>query len=120
MAITDEALKPADDPNAPLPAKTTNQEDIAKAGQRVVNLMWEKTQSTIALTVIFVGLGVNGLEALIMIFLTRELSSNQIAIISICLQFINITTGIVIGFYFSRTNHTNVGGVGPAKKDTER
>jgi hypothetical protein len=36
-----------------LPATTTEQEDIVTAGQRKVNLIWEYTQSIIALLVVF-------------------------------------------------------------------
>lgn len=117
---TDEALTPEQDPNKPLPAKTTNQEDIAKAGQRTINLIWETTQSRIALLVVCIGLGVNGIGVMAVLVFDRDISANRLAVISVCLQFINLTAGIVIGFYFSRTNHTNVGGIGPRKTDQER
>lgn len=91
---------------------TTAQQDITTAGQRKVNLIWENTQSKIALMVIIAGLAVNGAIVMIVVFGQREIGVNKLALISLCLQFINMMAGIVIGFYFSRTNHAAIGGIG--------
>lgn len=104
----------------PLPPDTTAQQDITTAGQRTVNLIWEHTQSKIAWFVILAGMVVNGVVVLILVTIKREISVEQVAIISLCLQFVNLTCGIVIGFYFSRTNHTNIGGVGPKPENQSR
>jgi len=81
----------------PLPPKTTTQEDLVTAGQRRVNLIWEYTQSAIALLVV----GATMIKA----FLTA--SGEQIPTI------MAVAFGTVVGFYFSRTNHAAIGGVGP-------
>lgn len=99
-------------PPLTLPPKTTEQEDMVTAGQRAVNLLWETTQARIALVVIFVGMFVNASLICVLVISNRDISVNRLAVISIALQFINLTAGIIIGFYFSRTNHTNIGGVG--------
>lgn len=95
-----------------MPPTTTEQEDIVSAGQRTVNLIWENTQSRIALLVVVAGVFVNSVVVLFIIGVNREVSVTQLSLISICLQFINLTVGIVIGFYFSRTNHSATGGTG--------
>lgn len=91
---------------------TTEADDLVTAGQRHINLIWENTQSRIAIVVVVVGIIINSLVILMILFLDQEVSVTQLALISICLQFINLTVGIVIGFYFSRTNHSAQGGVG--------
>jgi len=79
---------------------TTEQEDMTLAGQRRINLIWEFTQATIALTVIigYVGVvmycAVSGKE-----FKMPESLTNILF--------------VILAFYFSRTNHAAIGGVGP-------
>jgi len=96
---------------------TTEAQDKTTEGQRHINLIWENTQSRIAVFVVGVGVIVNSVVVVSIIFFNKETSVTQLALISICLQFINLTTGIVIGFYFSRTNHSATGGVGPQPMD---
>lgn len=102
----------------PLTPNTTEQDDMTTAGQRRINLIWETTQSRIALFVVVVGIFVNAALILVLIFLRSDISVNRLAVVSIALQFINLTTGIVIGFYFSRTNHAAIGGVGRKPSQT--
>jgi hypothetical protein len=71
---------------------TTTQEDLVTAGQRRVNLIWEGTQSAIA--VIITG-------AVIYSSVTKVLS-----------QELTNAFFLIIGFYFSRTNHSAIGGTG--------
>lgn len=104
----------------PMPPDTTLQQDITTAGQRTVNLIWEHTQAKIAWFVILAGMLVNAAAVLILLVVDRNPTVVQVAIISLCLQFVNLTCGIVIGFYFSRTNHTNIGGVGPKPENQSR
>lgn len=92
---------------------TTEEGDRVTAGQRHINLIWENTQSRIALMVVVSGVLLNSFVVLLIVFFNREVSVTQLSLISICLQFINLTVGIVIGFYFSRVNHQAIGGVGP-------
>lgn len=96
---------------------TTEQQDITTAGQRAINKIWEYTQSAIALTVVISGVLINSIVILFVMFRNAEVSTSQLSLITISLQFINLTTGIIIGFYFSRTNHSAQGGVGPKVAD---
>lgn len=98
---------------------TTEQQDLIMAGQRHINLMWETTQSRIALVSVFVGMIINSALLLTVVVIKKDITTSKVAVISNCLGFINLTVGIVIGFYFSRTNHTKVGGIG-ADKNAER
>lgn len=98
---------------ATLAPTTTEQQDVTLEGQRRINLIWETTQSRIAIMVVVAGVLVNTLIIVFIIFLNKEVSVTQLALISISLQFLNLTVGIIIGFYFSRTNHSAQGGVGP-------
>lgn len=76
----------------PLPADTTEQDDITTLGQRRVNLIWETTQAAIAImvTVALIYISIYRIDA-------AELENAFF---------------LIIGFYFSRTNHTAIGGVG--------
>lgn len=91
---------------------TTQEEQSVTAGQRVVNLLWENTQSKIAIWTVASSIALNATLCLSVIFLNFQITNNQMAVISLCIQPITLTTGIVIGFYFSRTNHTAIGGTG--------
>jgi hypothetical protein len=80
---------------------TTVQQDITTAGQRRVNLIWEFTQAAIAILIVVANViaelgGKDGKGSTV-------LSSAMF---------------LVIGFYFSRTNHAAIGGVG--KKPTQQ
>lgn len=103
--------------NLTLAPKTTEAEDRTTEGQRAINKIWENTQSRIALFVVIAGVVVNAAVVVSIIFWNKEVSVTQLALISICLQFINLTVGIVIGFYFSRTNHEAIGGIGPQARE---
>lgn len=83
----------------PLPATTTEQEDFTTAGQRKVNLIWEYTQAFIAIVVIIANMTAGVLYAF------RGLEGDIPLVLSSSLF-------LVIGFYFSRTNHQSIGGVG--------
>lgn len=75
-----------------LPPDTTAEEDITTAGQRRVNLIWEGTQATIA------------------IMITGAMIWSEI----MKLDSVAIRMGfsLIVGFYFSRTNHQAIGGIG--------
>ena len=88
---------PAD---VPLQSTTTTQQDITTAGQRRVNLIWEYTQAFIAIVVILANM-VAG------ILYTIQGNSNNIPAV------LSSSLFLVIGFYFSRTNHAAIGGIGP-------
>lgn len=73
---------------------------LSSEGRRKINLIWETTQAAIALVVV--------VTTCIAIFIGRVLHESDTAMPAewwtIC--------GLVIGFYFGRTNHTKTGGVG--------
>jgi len=79
-----------DEPN--LPATTTLQQDLTREGQRKVNLIWEATQAIIAVVV----------TAAIVYTAINTISSPELT----------NAFFLIIGFYYSRTNHANIGGVG--------
>jgi hypothetical protein len=81
-----------------IPARTTFQEDLTTAGQRRINLIWEWTQAIIAIAVVVFTM-VSGVVAMVWGF---EIPS-----------IVSVAFGMVTGFYFSRTNHAAIGGVGP-------
>lgn len=78
---------------------TTEQEDITKAGQRRVNLIWEVTQSSIA------------------ILITLAVIYCQIKTIDS--EIINNAFFLIVSMYYVRTNHKLVGGV-PIQKSEGR
>jgi hypothetical protein len=80
-----------------LPARTTFQEDLTTAGQRQINLIWERTQAVIALCVVVTTMGA-GLYSMAKAIQIPTLMA--------------MAFGTVVGFYFSRTNHAAIGGVG--------
>lgn len=71
---------------------TTTQQDLTTAGQRKVNLIWEYTQAAIALGI-----------TIAMIYCS---------IVKIDAPEVRNAFFLIIGFYFSRTNHSAIGGIG--------
>lgn len=70
-------------------------------GQRRVNLIWETTQAMIAL-------GVTGAALYASLTITLRSDMDKTAFI-----FLTNVLMVIIGFYFGRTNHQKIGGVGP-------
>jgi hypothetical protein len=75
-------------------------------GQRRINMVWEATQALIAIGVVGTALMANGAVAL-----SREITAASQASSS-ALNSLNVMAALVTGFYFGRTNHERVGGVG--------
>lgn len=86
----------------PLPPTTTLQEDMTFAGQRRVNLIWEYTQALIAISIVLANVVVGS------IFAVARIPSGEYP------SVLSSSLFLVIGFYFSRTNHAAIGGVGAA------
>jgi hypothetical protein len=82
-----------------VPPTTTEQEDLTTAGQRKVNLIWEYTQAAIAIMIVLTCVIVAAVLAI------REQGDKFPVILSSLVM-------LVIGFYFSRTNHAAIGGTG--------
>lgn len=95
-----------------LAPSTTEEEDRVALGQRTINLIWENTQSKIALLSVFSSQIINMAVILILLFKEGDTKSDVIAVITACIAAMNLTVGIIIGFYFSRTNHSAIGGTG--------
>jgi len=87
----------------PVAPTTTHQEDLTTAGQRYINLIWEITQAIIAVIVtlanVIVGVydGISDVVGKVATPFPVILSSSFF---------------LIVGFYFSRTNHAAIGGVG--------
>lgn len=99
-------------PNKVMPPTTTHEENLVTEGQRTINALWENTQAYIAKIVIITNLIVNTLTIGSVLAFRPDITANQLALISICLQPLSLTMSLVIGFYFGRTNHTKTGGTG--------
>lgn len=109
VAVTADKPLPVilEDPSAPPPRPdvvkgegvtlaptTTEQEDMNAKGRRQINRVWEYTQAGIAISI-----------TLAIIYCAANKISSQ-----------DLTNSffLIIGFYFSRTNHQAQGGTGPA------
>lgn len=102
--------------STPLPATTTEQEDIVTAGQRRVNIMWEKTQRVIAIGIVAAAILNSMFIVIASVFFNKEPTP---AAVQQAKEIIGLAL-LIIGFYFSRTNHTNTGGVGKKEQDQQR
>jgi hypothetical protein len=78
---------------------TTRQQDLTFEGQRKINLIWEFTQAFIAIVVVLS----NMISAVYNVFVGKAVDVPMILSSSLFL---------IIGFYFSRTNHAQIGGIG--------
>lgn len=88
---------------APLPPTTTSEQNLRTASQREVNLIWERTQMRLALSVIWASLFVAAAIAVFGKYIgTAEL---QLAAVVFLFGVANLVTG----FYFGRTNHARIG-----------
>lgn len=78
---------------------TTFQEDLTTAGQRRVNLVWEYTQSFVTVLVVITNMVVAGINSV------KGVAHEHPVILSSSLF-------LILGFYYSRTNHAAIGGIG--------
>ena len=104
----------------PLEPTTTAQQDMVKAGQRKINLIWEQTQAKIALTAVWGWIVLCFMIIAAMLFSKISIDPTKIAVVTATLAGISLTVGIIIGFYFSRTNHSAIGGVGEKDQPSDR
>jgi hypothetical protein len=87
----------AEDP--PVASTTTTQQDLTTAGQRRINLIWEYTQAIVAVTVVVSNMIVGTYQGL---------RGSDVPFPTI----LSSSLFLIVGFYFSRTNHAAIGGVG--------
>lgn len=83
------------------------QQALITAGQRKINLIWEYTQAIIAIVTV-IGNVVVG-----MFFAFNRISSGEYPLV------LSSSLFLIIGFYFSRSNHAAIGGVGRKATDTQ-
>lgn len=88
------------DESKPLKATTTTQQDLTTAGQRKVNLVWEYTQAFIAIVVIVANVAMG------IVFGVQRIPAGEYPIV------LSSSLFLIVGFYFSRTNHQAIGGTG--------
>jgi len=105
VVITHEVKPAPHKPGAPLPATTTEQEDLTKQGQRDINRIWELTQAIIAITLVMF----TGLNVTINIWRGEFLEIPSV---------LSNALFVVLTFYFVRTNHNRTGGVGPKTSES--
>jgi hypothetical protein len=86
--------------NKSLQANTTAQEDMVTAGQRRVNMIWEMTQSIIAVLI----------TGAIIYNAVNKIESNVL----------NNAFFLIVAMYFVRTNHNRIGGVGLKPENQSR
>ena len=81
---------------------------LVSEGQRGINRLWERTQAIVAIAVVLVTLGV--VAILIVVPVLRgdpDSAASTAALVLLSALATNIITS-----YFTRTNHTKIGGVG--------
>ena len=87
-----------------------NENSLRTAGQRHINVMWERTQQFIAVMVTVVVLAVSSYLAV--------LGSTDLRIAAVSL--LSGAFSLIVGTYFQRTNHVKVGGVGGGRDEDTR
>jgi len=100
----------AAEPSTPAVQTSAKQDErnLTLLGQRKVNMLWEYTQAIIAIAVVMANLFVAIHTAM------APKGASEIPAVLSNSMF------LIIGFYFSRTNHQAIGGVGAkADKDQE-
>jgi hypothetical protein len=88
------------DSQVSLAPTTTSQEDLVTAGQRRINLIWEWTQSIISVSVVLANMIVASYHGMMV-------THGEYPVV------LSSSLFLIVGFYFSRTNHAAIGGVGP-------
>lgn len=101
-------------PIAPTSHEET-QQDKTTEGQRAINLLWEHTQAKIALVVVVITILANAAITLVLIIRQIDMTAGQ----AMGISFLNMICGIVISFYFSRTNHSAIGSIGKKATDDQ-
>jgi hypothetical protein len=103
------ADSPAAGPAALAAERASSADALTTEGQRRINLIWERTQAIIAIAVVLSVLAVVAAVILIPIIRGQPLGAEGTTGLVLLATLVgNVTTS-----YFTRTNHTKVGGVGP-------
>jgi hypothetical protein len=120
MSQDTDAAEAVGSASAALASSKIDETALRTAGQRHVNLLWETTQMRIALTVIVVMMAANvfviGVVGVVLGVYWNDLAPAALAVLVTVLAgslgSLSSHSSLVIGFYFGRTNHQRVGGVG--------
>ena len=86
--------------NKSLNPTTTIEQGLRTAGQRQINLIWERTQAGIAIGVV----AANIIYIFVLLFVSNVTATATTAAVLLSNAFF-----LVIGFYFGRTNHARIG-----------
>jgi hypothetical protein len=108
--MAEPSLYPPVEPQPPLSPRTTAQEDLTHAGQRRINLLWEATQSVIAVSMVLASIIVSVAQGL------EKVGAGLAP--PVFPPILSNALFLIVGFYFSRTNHAAIGGVGPKPVDS--
>jgi hypothetical protein len=105
--MEEKSLPPTSLPPTSLPPTTTVQQDLVVAAQRHISVIWEYTQAFIAIMLVgaFISIEVR------IVFVEHAGQEVPTVLATLC--------GMVVGSYFQRTNHMNIGGVGAKTTDGE-
>lgn len=87
---------------------TTEEEQKVTQGQRAINRLWEITQAIIAVEVTSAAIA----ACFVLIFKY----GHEVTTVLTALQLLSNACFLIVGFYFSRTNHTKTGGVPTAQE----
>ena len=87
-------------------SKTTAEQDLRTAGQREINLIWERTQRHIALFVVLLAGIVSGVVVITSVVM-RDAEPSSLVLAAFTL--LSNISFLVAGFYFGRTNHARIG-----------
>lgn len=90
---------------------TTEEEDRVSLGQRDTSMVWETTQAKIAIAVVYAALATACILSLIAV--VPWATERQMAVAITAFMLLSSLSSLVIGFYYGRTNHQKIGGVGP-------
>jgi len=92
------------DDQLPVSPTTTAQQDLTTLGQRKINLIWEITQAVISILVV---------TANMVVGIFQGLTGGHVEFPVI----LSSSLFLIVGFYFSRTNHAAIGGIGHKPAD---
>jgi hypothetical protein len=94
-------------PQQSVQPNTTAQQDLTTAGQRKINLIWEYTQAFIAIVTVLGNVMVG------VFFAIKRIPSGEYPLV------LSSSLFLIIGFYFSRSNHSAIGGIGSKPTDNQ-
>ena len=96
---------------------------LRSAGQRRVNILWERTQAVIAVSVTGSALIASILLVrwtLVITDPTQQVHPLFASMVTGAFVLLSNLANLVIGFYFGRSNHARTGGIGGGSVTEER